>query len=311
MSENKTVKGYKVFNPDWTCRGFQYKVGECYEMDEKPKICERGYHFCKDLKDCYDYYSFNSDNKVAEITAYGDIDVEENRKKSCTNKIKIEKEIVWNEVLNTVNTGKGCTGLGNSGDYNSGNHNSGDYNTGGCNYGDSNSGGCNSGNYNSGDYNSGNHNSGYSNSGDYNSGNYNSGDYNTGNWNAGDWNVTNYSSGCFNTVEPKIPLFNKMSDWTMKDWARSKAKDILDNMDVSPVQKIYEGDMTDREKEEHPEYQTTGFYLKKLSQKEIAEKRQQCWDRLSQEEKEIVMAIPNFDKAIFKETTGIDVDRKE
>lgn len=281
MSENKTVKGYKVFNPDWTCRGFQYKVGECYEMDERPKICERGYHFCKDLKDCYDYYSFNSDNKVAEITAYGDIDVEENGKKSCTNKIKIEKEIIWNGVLDIVNTGKGCTGLGNSG------------------------------NHNSGDYNSGYSNSGYSNSGDCNSGNHNSGDYNTGNWNAGDWNVTNYSSGCFNTVEPKIPLFNKMSDWTMKDWARSKAKDILDNMDVSPVQKIYEGDMTDREKEEHPEYQTTGFYLKKLSQKEIAEKRQQCWDRLSQEEKEIVMAIPNFDKAIFKETTGIDVDRKE
>ena len=21
------IKGYKVFNPDWTCRGFQYEVG--------------------------------------------------------------------------------------------------------------------------------------------------------------------------------------------------------------------------------------------------------------------------------------------
>jgi len=94
----------------------------------------------------------------------------------------------------------------------------------------------------------------------------------------------------------------------MKDWISSKAKNILDNMDVSPVQKIYEGDMTDKEKEEHPEYQTTGFYLKELSQKEMAEKRQQCWDRLSQKEKDIVMAIPNFDKAIFKETTGIDVE---
>lgn len=258
MSENKTVKGYKVFNPDWTCRGFQYKVGKCYEMDERPKICERGYHFCKDLKDCYDYYSFDSDNKVAEITAYGDIDVDENGKKSCTNKIKIEKEIFWNEVFNIVNTGKGCTGLGNSGDYNNGN--------------------------------------------------WNSGNNNRGDWNTGDWNATNDSSGCFNTVEPKIPLFNKMSDWTMKDWIRSKAKDILDNMDVSPVQKIYEGNMTNREKEEHPEYQTTGFYLKELSQKEMAEKRQQCWDRLSQKEKDIVMAIPNFDKAIFKETTGIDVE---
>ena len=193
MSENKTVKGYKVFNPDWTCRGFQYKVGKCYEMDEKPKICERGYHFCKDLKDCYDYYSFDSDNKVAEITAYGDIDVDENGKKSCTNKIKIEKEIFWNEVLNTVNTGKGCTGLGNSGDYNSGNYNSGDYNNGDCNNGD-----CNNGNYNRG--------------------NCNNGDFNNGNNNNGDYNNSDYNNGCFNTIPTKMFLFNQLSNWTLKDW---------------------------------------------------------------------------------------------
>lgn len=30
MSE---VKGYKVFNPDWTCRGFQYEVGKIFEED--------------------------------------------------------------------------------------------------------------------------------------------------------------------------------------------------------------------------------------------------------------------------------------
>ena len=52
MSENKTVKGYKVFNPDWTCRGFQYQVGKSYEMNEEPIICERGYHFCTKLIDC-------------------------------------------------------------------------------------------------------------------------------------------------------------------------------------------------------------------------------------------------------------------
>ena len=27
------VKGYKVFNPDWTCRGFQYEVGKIFEED--------------------------------------------------------------------------------------------------------------------------------------------------------------------------------------------------------------------------------------------------------------------------------------
>ena len=38
------MKGYKVFNPDWTCRDMQYEVGKSYEMEEKPVICERGFH---------------------------------------------------------------------------------------------------------------------------------------------------------------------------------------------------------------------------------------------------------------------------
>lgn len=97
----------------------------------------------------------------------------------------------------------------------------------------------------------------------------------------------------------------------MKDWRSSKARTILYDMMVSPIQKIDEKDMTDKEKEEHSEYQTTGFYLKKLSLEKIAEERQKCWNELSQEQKDIVMAIPNFDKEIFKETTGIDVDRKQ
>jgi len=215
-------------------------------------------------------------------------------------------EIFWNEVMDIVNVGKNCIGLGNSGYCNSGNYNSGNYNSGNHNSGYYNSGDYNSGNGNSGKWNRGNHNSG-----NRNNGKYNSGDYNSGNWNSGDWNVTNCSNGCFNTIEQKIFLFNKISDWTMKDWRNSEARTILYDMMVSPIQKIDEKDMTEKEKEEYPEYQTTGFYLKKLSLEEIAEERQKCWNELSQEQKDIVMAIPNFDKAIFKETTGIDVDMEE
>ena len=254
MSKQKVVKGYKVFNPDWTCREFQYQVGKCYEIPEKPVVCKRGFHFCKNLLDCYEYYRFDENNKVAEVTAYGDIDIDEYEKKYCTNKIKIEKELNWNEVLNMVNTGKNCTGFRNTGDCNTGNCNTGDRNTG---------------------------------------------DWNTGNWN----------TGCFNTVEQKIFLFNKLSDWTMKDWKNSEARSIFYDIRISPVQKINKKDMTEKEKEQHPEYQTTGFYLKELRSEEIAEERQKYWNQLSQKQKDIVMAIPNFDKEIFKEITGIDVDK--
>ena len=163
------MRGYKVFNPDWTCRKFQFEVGKTYEEDVTPLCCERGFHFCTELKDCFSYYSFDPNNKVAEIEALGKIDAEEYGSKHCTNKIKIVREISWEEVLKMVNTGEANTGLCNSGNCNSGRYNSGSHN---------------SGSHNSGSYNSGSYNSGSCNSGIYNSGNYKSGDYNSGNHNS-------------------------------------------------------------------------------------------------------------------------------
>ena len=123
MSE---VKGYKVFNPDWTCRGFQYEVGKIFEEDVKPSCCDRGFHFCEKAADCFSYYNFNSENRVAEVIALGEVDTD--GKKSCTNKIQIVREIPWQELLTIVNTGKDCTGLCNTGNRNTGNRNTGDWN---------------------------------------------------------------------------------------------------------------------------------------------------------------------------------------
>lgn len=44
------VKGFKVFNPDWTCRGYQYEVGKTYEENVIPMVCDRGFHFCKQAR---------------------------------------------------------------------------------------------------------------------------------------------------------------------------------------------------------------------------------------------------------------------
>ena len=39
---SKPVKGYKVFNPDWTCRGFKYAVGETFEEEVELLIMRAG-----------------------------------------------------------------------------------------------------------------------------------------------------------------------------------------------------------------------------------------------------------------------------
>ena len=287
MSETGVVKGFKVFNPDWTCnpngKPFQYAVGGTYEEDVKPMVCDRGFHFCEKAADCFNYYQFNPENKVAEVLALGEVDTDGT--KSCTNKIQIVREIPWAELLEIVNTGKGCTGL--------------------CNSGDCNSGDCNSGDCNSGDWNSGNRNSGDCNSGDCNSGDWNSGDCNSGDCNSGDWNKCSFSNGCFNTVSPKIYLFNKPSEWTYQDWLNSEARYLLNQIPGDVLEYIYLSDMTDEEKAEHPEAETTGGYLKILDNSECAVI---WWRGLSDRQKAVITAIPNFDKEIFKQITGIDVD---
>lgn len=320
------MKGYKVFNSDWTCRGFQYSVGETFEENVIPLYCRRGFHFCTELKDCFKYYSFDPNNKVAEIEAIGEIDAEEDGSKHCTNKIKIIQELSWEEVLKRVNVGKANTGFGNTGCYNSGNYNSGDYNSGDCNAGDSNSGIYNTGNYNegrynsgsynTGDYNTGNcntgncndgsHNSGHYNSGNYNSGHCNSGNCNDGNYNSGDYNKTNFSNGCFNTEEPKILMFNKPSDWSVEDWRCSNAKRLLDTIWHNALQWVSSDKMTEEEKEQHPKYKTTGGYLKELDKSKCG---QLWWDNLSDCNKNVIKSLPNFDAEIFKEITGIDINK--
>lgn len=128
MSE---VKGYKVFNPNWTCRNFQYEVSMTFEEEVTPVCCDRGFHFCKELKDCFNYYPFNPNNKVAEVIALGDIDEEDgNSSKCCTNKIQIIREISWQEVLDMVNLGEGCTGLCNTGNCNTGDWNDTNFSSG-------------------------------------------------------------------------------------------------------------------------------------------------------------------------------------
>ena len=266
------IRGYKVFDPDWRCRNKQYSCPGEYEEDVTPMACERGMHFCEKPADCFRYYEFDANNHVCEVEAYGDIDRGEN--KICTNKLRVIREIPWDEVLRLVNTGKDCTGLCNTGDWNTGN--------------------CNTGNRNTGNWNTGNR----------NTGNCNTGDWNTGNSNTGYWNAASFSSGCFCTGDQKILMFDKPSEWTLMDWWHSDARMLMNNIQKDVVEWIYTENMSEEEKEKHPEHKTTGGYLKVLDESECA---QVWWDGLNQTHRQIIMNLPNFDAEIFRKCTGIKI----
>ena len=270
------IKGYKVFNSDWTCRGFQYEVGKIFEEDVTPSCCDRGFHFCLKASDCFNYYKFCSDNKVAEVVALGDVDYADANTKCCTNRIRIVREIPWDEVLRIVNEGKDCTGL------------------------------CNTGNQNTGNRNTGNRNTGDWNTGNQNTGNQNTGDWNTGNRNTGDWNRSSFNAGCFNTEEQKVTMFNKPSDWTYRQWLNSDARYLLNQIPKSVVEWVCSSDMTDEEKAAHPTHETTGGYLKVLDESECG---QLWWDGLNEQQREVIFSLPNFDPDIFEQCTGIKVQK--
>ena len=296
MENNNTVQnvvhGFKVFRPDWTCspngNTKQYTCPGKFEEEGELDVCGHGMHFCQTAADCFNYYNFDSSNKVAEVIAYGEVRTDGD--KSCTDKLEIVREIPWDEVLRIVNIGKNCTGRCNTGNRNTGDRNTGDWNTG---------------NRNTGDRNTGDWNTGNRNTGDRNTGDWNTGDWNTGDWNTGDWNKSSFNTGCFNTEEQKIMLFNKPSNMTYREWLESDARWLLNQIPKDVVEWVYEEDMTDEEKAAHPTYETTGGYLKVLDESECG---QLWWGSLSDRRKDIIRAIPNFDSDIFFQCTGVRVD---
>ena len=291
----------KGFDKDLCCRDMQFEVGKTYDTGANPplKICSSDvFHFCESINAVHEYYRVDTDNRFCEVEVLGDIVQEDN--KIGSNKIRIVREIIGQELDVLIGRANGNSGTFNTGNYNTGNYNTGNYNTGNYNTGDWNTGDRNTGNYNTGDWNTGNYNTGNCNTGDWNTGNCNTGDWNTGNrntgacntgnrntgdYNTGDWNSCNYSSGFFCTTEPKIHLFNKATSMTVSEFLNSKYYTALNSSSFNLV------------------------YIENEKVKERAYK-EACalwWENMSDENKEIIKSIPNFDAEIFKEITGIEV----
>ena len=94
------MKGYKGFDKNFRCRGFQFKVGETYKIDGEIKICERGFHFCDEPLAVFEYYE-PANSRFALVEATGDI-VADGKHKFCTNELVIIKEITLDELIKSA-----------------------------------------------------------------------------------------------------------------------------------------------------------------------------------------------------------------
>ena len=234
----------KGFDKDLKCRGYQFEIGKTYEIKlpdgyelTKEDLCsDKVFHYCDSLRKVHGYYSVNPSehNRFCEVEVLGREVTDGD--KCGSNKIKVIREIVGEELNILKGLINGNTGLFNSG------------------Y-------CNSGNYNS----------------------------------------CNYSSGLFCTQDPKIKIFDIETDMTMKeviqtDWYRMLFKYSID------LTKWIE--YTDEEKQADKDKDLIGGYLKTYTYKEACKN---WWDKYTDEERAVIMSMPNFNKEKFKQITGIEV----
>ena len=285
----------KGFDKDLRCLGMQFEVGKEYSTganDADIKLCtDTVFHFCDSLQKVNSYYSVipTENNRFCEIEVLGALVSDDN--KCGSNRIRIVREILGDELNIMRGLTNGNTGLFNSGSRNSGSRNSGSRNSGSWNSGSWNSGSCNSGSRNSGSWNSG----------DFNSGNFNSGNFNSGNWNSGNWNSGNWNNGFFCTNSPKIRLFNKETNFTMEEFMETKWYEVLTSGEFNLTKwRNY----TDEEKAQDERKRLIGGELITIPYKEACAN---WWASLSDKDKAIIKTIPNFDANIFAEITGIDV----
>ena len=87
----ESIKTYKGFNKDMTCRGFQYEEGKEYE-EESVEVCDHGFHACEYPLNCLNYYSPN-ESVYHEVEQSGEIQKHNDDTKVASTKIKIGAEI--------------------------------------------------------------------------------------------------------------------------------------------------------------------------------------------------------------------------
>ena len=101
-------------------------------------------------------------------------------------------------------------------------------------------------------------------------------------------------------------MFNKPTTLTYEEFEEkySEAYRLLRYSDFYLTEWVSADKMTDEEKAAHPKYETTGGYLKRNDYKIACQK---MWDKFTDKEKKAIKKLPNFDKAVFKEITGIEL----
>ena len=90
------MKGYKGTDENMKCRGMQYEVGKTYHADGTIELCRNGLHFCRNLRDVFNFYKRDNGSRYFEVEASGAIQIGTN--KCAASDLTIVRELSRVEV---------------------------------------------------------------------------------------------------------------------------------------------------------------------------------------------------------------------
>ena len=98
MDSKNSIRGFKGFDKDLKCRGFQYKVGKTYDLKGEVECCKRGFHFCENPLEVFYYYTPNK-SRFCQVEGGGSVDTSKGDSKVATSHIHISSEIGLNGLI--------------------------------------------------------------------------------------------------------------------------------------------------------------------------------------------------------------------
>ena len=86
------IPGFKGFDENMQCRGFQYQEGNTYHEGGNIEACQSGFHFCKYPLDVFSYYS-PAKNRFCSVEGFGKVSNDTGDTKVAVSDLKVKAEI--------------------------------------------------------------------------------------------------------------------------------------------------------------------------------------------------------------------------
>ena len=103
-SKTSNYKAFDLRNDNLFCRNYQFTPNKWSKEKFNIEPCKRGYHYCTNLFEIFNYYSGKLDKDIAIYECeVGDKVIETKTSKCCTNKIKPVKRLYREDIIKLLN----------------------------------------------------------------------------------------------------------------------------------------------------------------------------------------------------------------